>query len=270
MRWGCTVNERRINEPPHLVGELRDLRLPSFSEHWKRVAETAERTRAPYEEYLAELVHQETNDRRERRIRRRIVEAKFPRLKTLDKFDFDAQPSVSKDQVLDLARGRFVDEHANVVLMGGVGTGKTHIASALGLACCELGYRVRFVTAAELTNILVESKSADRLSRKLDQLARFDLVIIDELGYVPFDKLGADLLFSFITKVYELRSLIVTTNLPFGQWNEVFQDKMAAAAVIDRIVHHATILKMDGKSYRLMAAKQMRDTEAASGLHQSI
>ena len=109
--------------------------------------------------------------------------------------------------------------------------------------------------------MLLESKAADRLSRKLHQLARFDLVIIDELGYVPFDRVGADLLFSFITKVYELRSLIVTTNLPFGRWSEVFQDKMAAAAVIDRIVHHATILKMEGKSYRLQAAERAQEEQ---------
>lgn len=114
---------------------------------------------------------------------------------------------------------------------------------------------MRFLTAADLTTVLVESKSFDRLSRKLDQLAHFDLVIIDELGYMPFDRAGADLLFMFITKFYERRSLIVTTNLPFPRWNEVFQDATAAAAVIDRIVHHSTILKTEGKSYRLQSAE---------------
>jgi DNA replication protein DnaC len=144
------------------------------------------------------------------------------------------------------------------VLVGGVGTGKTHVAIALGMACCQRELRVRFTTAAELTNALVEAKAEGRLSRKLEQYARFDLVVLDELGYVPFDKAGADLLFGFITRVYERRSLIVTTNLPFADWNTVFLDATAAAAVIDRIVHHATILKTEGSSYRLKHAKEGR------------
>ena len=243
-------------EPPHLTNDLKELKLPTIAEHWERLAREASRRRQPHAEYLAELTHQEICDRRERRVRRRIGDARFPRLKTLDGFDFDAQPQLDRDEVLELAKADFVDEHANVVLVGEVGTGKTHLAIALGMACCQRGKRVRFTTAAELTNLLVESKSADRLSRRLDQMARFDVVVLDELGYVPFDKLGADLLFSFITKVYERRSLIVTTNLPFARWNEVFLDATAAAAVIDRIVHHATILKTEGKSYRLRDAER--------------
>lgn len=251
-------NSRRV-EPPHLARELKELRLPTIAEHWERSAETADREGIGYADCLADLVHHETTDRTERRIRRRISEAKFPRLKTLDKFDFDSQENVSREVVLKLARGQFVEEHANVVLIGGVGTGKTHLATALGIACCELGYRVRFLTASELTNMLVEAKAEDRLSRKLAQLTRYDLVILDELGYVPFDQMGANLLFSFITKMYEQRSLVVTTNLSFGRWNEVSQDKTAAAAVIDRIVHHATILQTEGKSYRLQDAERARD-----------
>ena len=242
-------------EPPLLVKELRDLRLPSFVEHWSRTADEAKRRGGSYAEYLAELVHHEVHDRSERRIRRRIQEARFPRLKTLDTFDFDYQPGLDRDVVLDLARGRFIDEQANVILIGEIGTGKTHLATAIALACCQREYRVRFLTAVDLTNMLVESKSVDKLSRKLDQMARYDLVVLDELGYVPFDRIGADLLFTFITKVYERRSLIVTTNLPFGRLSEVFIDE-TAAAVIDRIVHHSTILQTTGKSYRLQAAEK--------------
>jgi DNA replication protein DnaC len=245
-------------EPAHLAGDLRELKLPSFLENWERMAAEASRRRQPHAEYLADLAHQEICDRHERRVRRRISEARFPRLKTLDSFDFQTQPGLDRDEVLELATAAFVDEHANVVLMGEVGTGKTHLAIALGLACCQHGKRVRFTTAAELTNMLVESKSSHQLSRKLEQMARHDVVVLDELGYVPFDKLGADLLFSFITKVYERRSLVVTTNLPFARWNEVFLDATAAAAVIDRIVHHATILKTEGKSYRLQDAERSK------------
>ena len=161
---------------------------------------------------------------------------------------------LGRDAVLQVFGCRFVAEAANVVLVGGVGTGKTHLAIALGMACCQHDYRVRFLTAAELVTLLVEAQQQGHLARTLDQLARVDVVILDELGYVPFDKTGADLLFGFISQRYERRSLVVTTNLPFARWAEVFLDATAAAAVIDRIVHHATVLTTAGDSYRLKAA----------------
>jgi len=246
-------------EPPHLLADLRELKLPAFAEHWARLAEEAARGRRGHADYLADLAHLEVNGRQERRISRRIKDARFPILKTLDAFDFGAQPELDKEAVLELACGAFIDERANAVLLGGVGTGKTHLAIALGIAACQQGRRVRFVTAAELTTALVEAKAVDRLSRKLEYFARFDLVVIDELGYVPFDRVGADLLFSFVTRVYERRSLIVTTNLPFGRWSEVFRDATAAAAVIDRIVHHAVVLQTGGDSYRLRDAERRRE-----------
>ncbi|MGH9362833.1 MAG: IS21-like element helper ATPase IstB [Thermoanaerobaculia bacterium] len=252
------MSRATIVEPPHLMADLKQLKLPTFAQQWSRLAEEAARRRQPHGEYLADLAHLEVTERRDKRIRRRIAEARFPVLKTLDTFDFAAQPSLDEAATRDLFRCDFVAERANVVLLGGVGTGKTHLAIALGIACCQRDWRVRFTTAAELTNALVEAKAAGRLSRKIEQLAAFDVVAIDELGYVPFDKHGADLLFGFVTRVYERRSLLVTTNLPFGRWSEVFLDATAAAAVIDRIVHHATVLKTDGESYRLRAAKSTK------------
>lgn len=252
----------KIQEPPHLVTDLKTLYLKSMATQWRQRAEQARSNRQAHAEFLADMARLEVTQRRERRIQRRIKEARFPMLKTLDGFDFEAQSGLDRDEVLELFRCEFVPEAGNVVLIGGVGTGKTHIAIALGLACCQNDYRVRFSTAAELTTMLVEAKSQDRLSRKLDQLARFDAVVIDELGYVPFDKQGADLLFGLITRLYEQRSLIVTTNLPFANWSEVFQDATTAAAVIDRIVHHATVLNTDGDSYRLRAAKRHSRKEA--------
>lgn len=244
-----------VNEPPHLLGDLKELRLPSVAGQWKRLAEQARRKRMPHASYLAELVRQEVIDRRERRIKRRVSEARLPVIKTLDAFDFDAGHGLDRDAVLELFECRFVTEPSNVVLVGGVGTGKTHLAIALALACCQHSHRVRFTTAAELTNQLVEAKAAGRLSRVLERMARFDVVVLDELGYVPFDKQGADLLFSFIARVYERRALVVTTNLAFSRWSEVFLDATAAAAVIDRIVHHAVVLQTSGESYRLKDAK---------------
>jgi DNA replication protein DnaC len=246
----------KIPEPPHLLHDLKVIKLPTVAAHWQRLALEASKHRRPHPEYLADLMALEVAQRREGRIKRLTQEARFPVLKTLDGFDFAAQPTLDRDTILELARGDFVREQRNVVLVGGVGTGKTHLAIALGLACCQREMRVRFASAAELTNLLVEAKAEGRLSRKLEQLARYDLVVLDELGYVPFDRHGADLLFGFITKVYERRSLIVTTNLPFARWSEVFLDATAAAAVIDRIVHHAVVLKTDGDSYRLRAARE--------------
>ena len=246
----------RIEEPPHLSTDLKTLFLSTVEQNWQRMAEEATRRRQSHVEYLADLMSLEVVRRRERRIQRRTKDAKFPLLKTLEGFDFAKQPKLDRSEVLDLFDGAFVREAKNVVLMGPVGTGKTHLATALGIACCQNELRVRFTTAAELTNMLVEAKLEGRLSRKLEQLARFDLVVLDELGYVPFDKESADLLFGFITKVYERRSLVVTTNLPFSRWTEVFGDATAAAAVIDRIVHHASVFKTEGESYRLQAAKK--------------
>ena len=252
-----------FDEPPGLAADLKTLCLSGVGANWSRLAEQARRRRQPHAEYLADLMHLEVTGRRERRIARRISEARFPVLKTLDGFDFTAQPHLDREQVLELAGSAFVEQAANVVLLGGVGTGKTHLAIALGLACCQHERRVRFTTAAELTNVLVEAREQGRLSRKLEQLAGVDLVILDELGYVPFDKAGADLLFNFVARVYERRSLIVTTNLPFARWSEVFHDATAAAAVIDRIVHHATVIKTEGESWRLGQARRARPGKTA-------
>lgn len=245
-----------IVEPPHLEADLKALQLASVAGNWRRLAEEAVRSRSSQVDYLADLVSLELTGRRERRVERRIKDAHFPFLRTLDAFNFAEQPTIEKDLILELAGGAFVDQHANVVFVGGVGTGKTHMAIALGIACCQREMRVRYVTAAELTNMLVEAKAQGKLSRKLEQLARYQLVILDELGYVPFDKHGADLLFGFVTRVYERRSLIVTTNLAFRDWNTVFLDATAAAAVIDRVIHHATVFTTDGPSHRVQQANE--------------
>ena len=180
---------------------------------------------------------------------------------------FDAQPELDRDAILQVCGGAFVAEAANVVLVGGVGTGKTPLAIALGMACCQHDYRVRFLTAAEVTTRLVEAPPQGRLARKLDPLARFDVVIVDERGYVPFDKAGADLLFGFISRRDERGSLVVTTTLPFARWSEVFLDATAAAAVIDRIVHQATGLTTTGDSDRRKAAPTEPDGPRSTEEH---
>lgn len=253
-------------EPPHLVTDLKTLCLTSLVQEWERFVRSAKAARQPHADFLADVAAFEVTQRRERRIQRRLTEAHFPVLKTLDGFDFTAPHGLDRDEVLELFTGDFVEQAANVVLIGSVGTGKTHLAIALGMACVQKDYRVRFTTAAELCNLLVEAKGAGRLSRKLEWLARYDVVVLDELGYVPFDREGADLLFNFITKVYERRSMVVTTNLPFAKWSEVFGDATAAAAVIDRIVHHATVLQTKGSSYRLKGAQAKSRSRRRKGV----
>ena len=200
-------------EPPHLAADLKTLCLSTMAAQWRPLAEQATRARQAPADSLAQLAHLEVTGRQERRIQRRMQEARSPMFKTLDAFSFDAQPGLGRDAVLQVFGCRFVAEATNVVLVGGVGTGKTHLAIALGMACCQHDYRVRFLTAAELVTLLVEAQQQGHLARTLDQLARVDVVILDERGDVPFDKTGADLLFGFISQRDERRSLVVTTNL---------------------------------------------------------
>ena len=260
------MTRARTPEPPHLVTDLKTLCLTSVAKEWRRLSEEARTRRQAPQDFLADVAAFEVTQRRERRVQRRLREARFPVLKTLDSFDFQAQPALDKDEVLALFDGGFVEAAANVVLIGAVGTGKTHLAIALGMACVQQDRRVRFLTAAELVNLLLEAKAKRTLSRAIERLARFDLVILDELGYVPFDREGSDLLFNFVTRVYERRSLVVTTNLAFADWSTVFGDATAAAAVIDRVVHHATVLQTEGSSYRLKDAKAKRGGRRRKGV----
>ena len=190
--WRDVADGGRDRRAPALAADLKTLCLSTIATQWRPLAEQATRQRQTPADYLAQLNHLEVTGRRERRIQRRIQDARFPMLKTLDAFAFDAQPGLDRDAVLQVFGCGFVAEAANVVFVGGVGTGKTHLSIALGVACCQHDYRVRFVTAAELVTLLVEAQQQGRLQRKLDQLARYDVVIVDALGYVPFDKAGAD------------------------------------------------------------------------------
>jgi DNA replication protein DnaC len=258
------MSKNDLIEPPHLANDLKELKLSAVSAHWQRVALEATRARQSGPEYLAELTHLEVTSRRERRVQRHLQDAHLPMMKTLDSFDFGAQRTLDRDAVLELFTCDFVARQENVVLVGEVGTGKTHLSIALVVACCQKDLRARFTTATQLVNTLAEAKAQGRLERQIEHLARFDVVCVDELGYVPFDRQGADLLFNFISRMYERRSLIVSTNLPFARWGEVFYDATAAAAVIDRIVHHSTILKTEGESFRLKDRKRDARMQKAS------
>jgi DNA replication protein DnaC len=176
----------------------------------------------------------------------------------MDSFDFLAIPSLNKTLVLDLARSEFLARHENVLLLGNSGTGKTHIALALGLAACQRGHRVRFTTAASLAHELIEAKDERRLMRFQKMLASFELLIIDELGFVPLSKTGAELLFEMLSQRYERGSTLITSNLPFQEWTEVLGSERLTGALLDRLTHHVHILEMNADSYRLKQSRRKR------------
>ena len=230
---------------------LRRLRLPVVLAHYPQLAREAAQQGLPYEQFLALLLEQEVVQRDENLQRRRLAQAKFPAVKTLDQFDFSLLPQLNRPLILELAQGRYVAQKENVILVGEVGTGKTHVATALAVAACRQGHRVRFFTAAGLTNALLEAQAAHGLGRFESLLLRFHVLVLDEVGFVPFSKPGADLLFSFLSAVHEQTSLLVTTNLEFADWTQVFGDQRLTAALLDRLTFHAHILPFHGESYRL-------------------
>jgi DNA replication protein DnaC len=241
---------------------LRQLKLPAMLAEWEKLAREAAAADEPYDAYLVRLTEVEVTARSANAVAARIRAAAFPVVKDLDTFDFTACPAVPKQKVLELARGEWVDQHANCCLIGGSGTGKTHLATALGLALCRAGKRVRFATAAGLVTQLEKSQQEHRLDRTLAALDRLDLLIVDELGYLSFSRAGAELLFQVFADRYERRSLLVTSNLPFGEWGQVFQGERMTAALLDRLTHKCQIFEMAGESYRFresMKAKIGKD-----------
>ena len=235
---------------------LKKLRLPTMLREYGPMAAICQKDRSDYPTYLLRLTERELLDREKRAAERRVKEANFPVLKTIDTFDFKAQPSINEQLVRELMRGEYIDKKENVLLIGNPGTGKTHLASALAFSACAHGRKARFYTVTGLVTELVECREERRLQRLQKQLQRLHLLILDELGYVPFTKTGAELLFEVISRAYEYQSLMVTSNLPFEQWTEVFGSERLAGALLDRITHRCHILEANGESYRLRQAKK--------------
>ena len=239
-----------------LEHHLKALRLPTILREYDKVARQCAQEKADFPRYLLRLTELELLDRDRRSTERRIRQAKFPVVKTLDSFDFLAIPSANKTLVLDLARGEFLSRRENVLLLGNSGTGKTHLALALGLAACQSGHRVRFTTACALVSELIEARDEKHLLRFQKMLASYELLIVDELGFVPLSKTGAELLFETFSQRYERASTLVTSNLPFEEWTEIFGSERLTGALLDRITHHVHILEMNGDSYRLAHSKR--------------
>ena len=233
----------------------RELHLPTVRTEAVRLAEIADRERQTHLRYLAEVLAAEVDDRTERRRTRRINDAKFPRLKRLADFNIDAAATIAPAILGQLAGGHYMDAGEPIVLLGDSGTGKSHLLIGLGLAACEQGRRVRYITTAQLVNELVEAADERVLSRVVARYGRLDLLCLDELGYIQIDPRGAELLFQIITEREERASVAIATNLPFSEWGTVFADPRLVAAIVDRVTFNAHIIETGTQSYRLRTSK---------------
>lgn len=234
-----------------LSHHLKQLKLPTVLREYDKVARDCARDGVDHTRYLLRLVELELIDRERRVVERRIRQARFPAVKSLDTFDFTVIPGLNKMLVLELARGEFILRRENVIALGNSGTGKTHVALALSLAACQKGFSVAFTTAAALVHQLMEARDDRRLLRLQRELQTVKLLIVDELGYVPLSPTGAELLFEVFSQRYERGSTIVTSNLPFEDWTSVLGSERLTGALLDRLTHHVHILAMNGDSYRL-------------------
>lgn len=237
-----------------LEAYLKKLKMPQVAKVYESMAREAADNNLDYEEYLLGVLEQEIHQRENNRIHRGIRQAAFPVIKTLENFDFKVIPSLNKPKVLKLMQGDYIRKKENIILIGSSGVGKTHIAIALGYEACRQGLRVKFYTAAGLINELLAAQQEYRLSRLEKQWLIPHVVILDELGYIPFSKTGAELLFQFCSARYERGSLIITSNLEFPKWTEVLGDEQMTAALLDRLTHNAHILNINGESFRFKQA----------------
>lgn len=245
-----------------LKHHLKALKLPTMHSECEKIAARCAKENIDHLGFLLQLCEQELLDRERRAADRRLKAARFPTHKTLENFEFTAQPSINRPLITELTRCAYIEQRENILLVGNPGTGKTHLATALGIEACGRGKRVRFWRTTELTTQLIEAREERSLTRMKGQLAKLDLLVLDEVGYVPASKLGAELLFDVISAAYERTSLIVTTNLPFERWVEVLGCERLTGATLDRLTHRCHIIECNGDSYRLKDAKRRRRSNA--------
>jgi DNA replication protein DnaC len=245
-----------------LRNNLKQLRLPTMLAEFEKLAREAASANEGYEQYLLRLSELEVAARCANAVQARIRAAGFPMHKDFDTFDFTTVPNLNKPKVLELARGEWIEQRANVCFIGSPGTGKTHLAIALGLAACRQGKRVRFFPAGTLVTQLEEAQKRYQLERFLGQLDKTDLLICDELGYLSFSRAGAELLFQVFADRYERKSLMLTSNLAFSEWGQVFQGERMTAALLDRLTHRCTIFEMNGESFRFRESMKNKKRKA--------
>jgi DNA replication protein DnaC len=245
--------------PPNLETDLKRLRLPTFLTEYSSLSAECSREQSSYAEYLSRLAIAELVERDSKAITRRINAAKLPSTKELSDFDFKAVPSLNKPKLLELATCGFMQDNTNVVMVGPPGVGKTHLAIALCLNACRRGFRSKFFTASSIVNTYREARDERTITRLESAIRKLDLIVIDELGYLPIDQVGAESLFGFFSLCYEQVSVIVTTNLPFAEWPKTFAgDQRMTGALIDRLTHRVEILNIEGESYRLKQSQKSK------------
>ncbi len=247
-----------MNNNNQLVENLAYLKLGRIQEIYEPAALQAAKDNLTHVEYLKNLISEQTAERFERSVQAKTRQAHFPVIKTISSFDFKQPEKINKQQILELLAMDFVDRHENVILLGPPGVGKTHIALALGQMACSKGIRTNFTTAIDAINQLSAANSDNTFIKCMKQYTGPRIQIIDELGYLPIDKQGANLLFQIISQRYERGSIILTCNRAFKEWGEIFHDNTIASAVIDRLIHHSTVVKINGESYRVKDRKNKR------------
>ena len=239
----------------------KQLRISAVYRHCHGLAREATKMQITYEQYLISVLEQEVKSREETMKKSRIKQAQFRQIKTLDTYEFTAMPDLNKPKVISLTDGEYIQKKNNVFFIGNTGTGKSHLAVSLGMIACNQGYRVKFIAAADLVNALISAHNEYRLPKYMKTWKKLDLIILDEVGFVPFSKLGSELLFQFCSNIYETCSLIITSNLNFSEWPTIFGDETLTSALLDRLIHHAKIFVMNGDSYRLRESLRNKDKD---------
>lgn len=244
-----------------LKENLKALRLSHMQGHLESILRQAKETGMNHEDFLLSLTDTELQMRAENRLRRLIRDARFPLMKTLEMFDYEAAPALNKRLLKELDEGEYIRDKRNAIFLGKSGTGKTHLATALGVSACRQGIPTRFVNGCGLVNELIEAQSAKTLNRLIQRYAKFGLLVLDELGYVPFSKQGAELLFQVLAERHERGSVVITTNLGFADWTQVFGEPTLTAALLDRLTHRAHIINFNWESYRLKETLKGKKTK---------